>query len=462
MRKNVAGQSVSFKMIATADGSNVNTGTPTVFITIDGGTQAAGAGTSTSKGNGEWSYAPTQAETNGNHVAFTMDLTNAVGQTVNVFPVAFNPSNSADLGLTALTGNVPQTADVAVRVPVALNVTALGNIGIDLANVENPTTVLNLSGTTVKAITDAVTAGTVNDKTGYSLTTANIQTIWDVLTTSLTTAGSVGELINTNLDVTVSSRMPTSHINATGGVVDTVTAITNDVGVTQTGADKVWASAARSLTDKLGFELSASGVQAVWDILTSSLTTVGSAGKLIVDNVDATVSSRMPISHINATAGKVDGVALTDTTTTVTDGAKSATALSNATWTDTKAGYIDTTISSRNSVAPDNVSISNIQTQIGVAGAGLTDLGGMSATMKSQVNAEVLDNLQTKLIAELAAVPGASSSLADKISWVFMLARNQLEQTSNTLTVRADDGTTAVATSSTTDDTTTATRGEFI
>lgn len=42
-----------------------------------------------------------------------------------------------------------------------------------------------------------------------------------------------------------------------------------------------------------GVLLASTAVQAIWDALTSALTTVGSAGKLLVDNLNATVSSRM-------------------------------------------------------------------------------------------------------------------------------------------------------------------------
>lgn len=56
--------------------------------------------------------------------------------------------------------------------------------------------------------------------------------------------------------------------------------------------DAVWSTATRALTDKAGFALSASGVQAIWDALTSALTTVGSIGKLLVDNINATIGSR--------------------------------------------------------------------------------------------------------------------------------------------------------------------------
>ncbi len=53
-----------------------------------------------------------------------------------------------------------------------LDVSAGGEAGIDLANVGSPTTTLNLSGTTIKAVTDGVTVTTNNDKTGYALTQA--------------------------------------------------------------------------------------------------------------------------------------------------------------------------------------------------------------------------------------------------------------------------------------------------
>jgi hypothetical protein len=71
--------------------------------------------------------------------------------------------------LTTYTGNTLQTADVAARVPNVLNTTATGNIGIDWANVENPTTALDLSGTDIQ-LCDTVTTNT------DAITVANILT----------------------------------------------------------------------------------------------------------------------------------------------------------------------------------------------------------------------------------------------------------------------------------------------
>ena len=126
MRKNTATQYVAFQMNSSTDGSAITTGTPTVYYTIDGGTQGTGAGASTHEGNGQWSYAPAQAETNGDHVAFTMALSGAISQTVNVWPVSFDPTDAADLGVTALTGHTPQTGDNYARLgaPAGASVSA--------------------------------------------------------------------------------------------------------------------------------------------------------------------------------------------------------------------------------------------------------------------------------------------------------------------------------------------------
>lgn len=116
MRKNVASQTVSFQMVSTTDGSDVTAGTPAVYYTVDGGVQGTGSGAKTHEGNGQWSYVPAQAETNGDHVAFTMVLAGAVSQTVNVWPVAFDPTDSVRAGLTALPD---AAADAAGGLPIS-------------------------------------------------------------------------------------------------------------------------------------------------------------------------------------------------------------------------------------------------------------------------------------------------------------------------------------------------------
>lgn len=87
MIKNRAGQVVSFLMLDSS-GAAVTTGTPVVYYTIEGGTQQVGGGTAAHEGNGEWSYQPLKAETNGDQISWLMTLSGAVSRQVNVWPLS--------------------------------------------------------------------------------------------------------------------------------------------------------------------------------------------------------------------------------------------------------------------------------------------------------------------------------------------------------------------------------------
>ncbi len=66
------------------------------------------------------------------------------------------------------------------------------------------------------------------------------------------------------------------------------------VGPTGTGTAQTARDIGASVLvgDKTGFSLSTGGVQAIWDALTSALTTVSSIGKLLVDNINAAITTR--------------------------------------------------------------------------------------------------------------------------------------------------------------------------
>lgn len=85
--------------------------------------------------------------------------------------------------------------------------------------------------------------------------------------------------------------------------------------------------------------------------------------------------------------------------------ALAATALTDAIWTNTRAGYLDE-LSSAN-LPSDIDDILADTAEIGTAGAGLTDLGGMSTTMKGQVEVEVSDGLDNAI----------SSPTANSAAW---------------------------------------------
>lgn len=88
-------------------------------------------------------------------------------------------------------------------------------------------------------------------------------------------------------------------------------------------------------------------------------------------------------------------------------------------------------------------------------------IAGLGTQAKADVNAEVVDVINTDTTTELAAVPAATAPLRTMIRWLFLKARNKITQTATTQTVLADDGSTPVAASTVSDDGTTATRGEF-
>lgn len=64
--------------------------------------------------------------------------------------------------------------------------------------------------------------------------------------------------------------------------VTTTTDVTNDVGITQAGADKAWGTAARALTDKAGFSLSAAGIDSICDEVMEGTITMRQAMRLLV------------------------------------------------------------------------------------------------------------------------------------------------------------------------------------
>jgi RecA/RadA recombinase len=139
MKKNVASQKVGCQMITAADGTDF-TGAVTVEVTIDAGSQATGtvgSGAATHEGTGYHTYAPAQAETNGDLVAFTFHGTGAITATVQIY-TAF-----------------PQTVDNATNIAAILDDT--GTSGVVVASLAaNSVTAAALAADAGAEIADAV------------------------------------------------------------------------------------------------------------------------------------------------------------------------------------------------------------------------------------------------------------------------------------------------------------------
>lgn len=127
MRKNVASQVVGAQINSKTDGTPVTAGTTTVYVLGDGGVQATGsvgAGACTHEGHGFWTYAPAQAETNYDHVAFTFENSSGVNASVQIYP------------------SFPQTGDnyAQIGAPAGASVSAdIAAVKADTAAIKVPT-----------------------------------------------------------------------------------------------------------------------------------------------------------------------------------------------------------------------------------------------------------------------------------------------------------------------------------
>lgn len=110
-RKNTAGQFIHFQGVDATTGG-IKTGVSwTVRRCIDG-TFAAATGTVTEDGTTGWyKFAMSQADTNGNNIAFNFTGTGAIPQTVNIVTTAADPTSSTNFGLTALPTANPGAAN---------------------------------------------------------------------------------------------------------------------------------------------------------------------------------------------------------------------------------------------------------------------------------------------------------------------------------------------------------------
>lgn len=90
MIRNTAGQVIGAQVV-NASTQAAFTGTVTVYVTKDGGTQAAGSvnsGECVHEGNGYHTYTPTATETDADLVAFTFTGSGAMPVTVQVEPTS--------------------------------------------------------------------------------------------------------------------------------------------------------------------------------------------------------------------------------------------------------------------------------------------------------------------------------------------------------------------------------------
>ena len=164
MQKNIAGQKIGCQMVSATDGSAF-TGSVTVAVTGDAGTQATGSvgsGACTHEGNGYHTYAPAQAETNYDLIAFTFIGTGAVPATVQVFTTLDTKINTIDdfldteiAAIKAKTDNLPSDPADASDIATATT-TIAGYIDTEVAAIKAKTDLIPAAPAAVGDIPTAV------------------------------------------------------------------------------------------------------------------------------------------------------------------------------------------------------------------------------------------------------------------------------------------------------------------
>ena len=207
MKKNVSGQKVGCQMVSASDGSAF-TGSVTVAVTIDAGTQATGSvgsGACTHEGNGYHTYAPAQAETNGDLLAFTFIGTGAIPATVQIYPgfpqIVDNATNISAIktvtdaipnggALTTISGKI-DTIDDFIDTEVAAIKAKTDNIPSDPADASDVAVAIAVISAKIDTVDDFLDTeiAAIKAKTdGLTFTVAgvvdaNIQRVNDVTVT---------------------------------------------------------------------------------------------------------------------------------------------------------------------------------------------------------------------------------------------------------------------------------------
>lgn len=446
-RKNAAFR-VTFP-IWDADGDLVTGATsPDSEVSIDGGTFAdcANEATEIATASGVYFLDLTAGEMNGDTIAIIVKTGTAGAKTT---PIILYPEEAGDIrvDVTMISGDAT-AADNAEAFFDGTGYAGTGNV--------------------IPTVTTTVNLTTNNDKTGYGLSAAAVQAIWDALTSALTTAGSIGKRIADFLtgDAFVRLGAPAgASVSADVAAIKTQTAAietdTQDIQARLPAAlvsgrmdSSVGAMAADVVTaaaiapDAIGAsELAASAVTEIQ---------AGLATQASVDTIDDFLDT-----EVAAIKAKTDNLP-----SDPADASDIAAAFSTVnTNLSTVASYIDTevaAIKAKTDLIPaGGPAAATDYTAARAAKLDNLDVVLSTRATPAQVNAEVLDVLNVDTFAEPAAAPVATTTLQAMLHWLFSLSRNERRTTATSDALRNDANNATIATSTLSDDGTTFTRGEY-
>ena len=365
---------------------------------------------------------------------------NVVGSVDSVTGAVGSVTGNVGGSVASVTGAVGSVTGAVASVTGAVG-SVTGNVGGSVASVTGAVgsvtgAVGSVTGA-VGSVTGGVTVTTNNDKTGYGLSAAAVQAIWNALTSALTTAGSIGKkladwvvgTIDTYTGNTKQTGDSYARLGAPAGAsvsadvaavkADTA-AILIDTGTTlEADLDAILADTNELQTDwhnggRLDLILdSAASAGDPWITALPGAYGAGTAGKIIGDN-------------INAPIGAIDTVV--DAIKAKTDNLPAAPA--DDTSIDTQLGAIQTDITAIKGYVDTEVAavLAAVDTEVAAIKAKTDNLPADPAS-ETNVNAN-----ETKIDA-IDAVVDAVKVVTDKVTTaleldgaVYRLTANALEQ----------------------------------
>lgn len=287
------------------------------------------------------------------------------------------------------------------------------------------------------------------------------------------TANDVGADVNDILTDTADMQ-PKLGTPAGASMSADIAAVKSDTAAVllDTGTDGVVVAAA----SKTGYALSTAGVDAIWDEATSGHVTAGTYGVAVTDILTDT-------AEIGAAGAGLTNINLPDQTMNITgnitgnlSGSVGSVTGAVGSVTGNVGGNVTGSVGSISGVTfPTNfadlaitvttgrVTVGTNADKTGYSISGTkTTLDALNDVSTSQVNAEVVDALATDTYAEPGQeAPAATTTLANKINYLYKAFRNKITQSSTEYKLYADDTTTVDQKATVSDDGSTFTRGEI-
>ena len=288
-RNNASPRPITIGAVVQISDGAVQTAGVSVKVRKDAGSWATGAGTLAVE-EGIWSYTPTQGETDCEALQIVIFKTSCIPNSMEVVTTSSssfghagtdqskiaNASATQNLSGTTIktaTDIETDTQDIQSRLPASLDagrivatvgayqsgnvplqptvsgrtldVTATGAAGVDWGNVENQGATVNLAATIVEQVNSASLADPIGE-------------IWEVATSSLTVAGTIGKLFVDNINATISSRLAASSYTAPLTTSGTASAVWDALLASYTVANSFGARVVRSLNSNNTLQLTGS------------------------------------------------------------------------------------------------------------------------------------------------------------------------------------------------------------